>query len=264
MNDKAIVTLLIGDSMRRFWSAFMEKSWRLYAEKQGYDIVLIDDYIDREPLARERTPHWQKLLVLQHPEVRKYRHAVWVDADICINHFTAPSIVDGMTTDKVGCVVFEKGESARRLYRNYGIEDGPDQLTNTGVLVMQPAKHAEMCEWIYRNYKENNDSAKENIPLSYHLFAHDLAEPIDPRFNVDWTDRMFEHYPFLENLSNQDRDLLAGYCVHVAWARSHFLHFINQIMTIEGLPETYNTRMDIRFLFQDKLVPRELIVRRTS
>jgi len=255
MNDKAIVTLLIGDAIRKLWTENMEKGWRLYAAKHGYDLVLIEDYIDKGPLAGARTPHWQKCLVLQHPDVAAYRHAVWIDADIAINHFTAPSIVAGMKSDRVGCVVTGGGGGPGGTYAKYGVASGNDGQTNSGVLVMQPARHAQMMDWVYRNYQENEHSAKENVPLSFHLIENDLAEPIDPRFNVDWTGVLMRDYPFLVNLLNPDRELLVPYCIHTAWARAFFLHFINQTIDI-GIPgRKYSTRQDIRFLIQDELNP---------
>ena len=92
-NDKALVTLLIGDPVRDLWTRHMEKGWRRYAERRGYDIVLIDQFIDPTPRATERTPHWQKCLVLQHPQGAALPPCRWVDADICINPFAAPCIV---------------------------------------------------------------------------------------------------------------------------------------------------------------------------
>ena len=256
MNDKAIVTLLIGDAVRGLWTEHMEKGWRQYAAKHGYDIVLIDAYLDTGPLAKARSPHWQKCLVLQHPEVKPYRHAVWVDADIAINHFTAPSIIAGVREDKVGCVIAGGGGGPNGTYAKYGITSRTDQQTNSGVLVMQPARHAEMMDWIYRNYRENDHSAKENVPLSFHLIENDLAEPIDPRFNVDWMTIMLRDYPFLANFLNPERDKMVPYCIHTAWAKSFFLHFISQTLDI-GVPgrDPYNMRADIRFLYQGELNP---------
>lgn len=262
MNDKALVTLLIGDTVRNLWTMHMEKGWRLYAAKHGYDVILIDDYIDTSPRARARSPHWQKCLVLQHPSVKPYRHAVWVDADITINHFLAPSIVATMKTDKVGCVTNGGGGVALESYTRYGVTSKIDVQTNSGVLVMQPDKHAAMMDHIYRHYEENAHSAKENVPLSFHLFENGMVEPIDPRFNVDWTQVMLRDYPFLANMLNPERDLMAPYCVHTAWAKAFFLHFINQAIDI-GVPgKAYNTRQDIRFLYQEELNPVGLRVAR--
>ena len=255
MNDKAIVTLLIGDAVRRLWTDHMEKGWRIYAAKHGFDLVLIDEFIDKSALARARAPHWQKCLVLQHPRVAPYKHAVWVDADIAINHFTAPSVVAAVRGDKVGCVIAGGGGGPNGTYAKYGVASSTDRQTNSGVLVLQPARHAEMMDWVYRNYEENDHSAKENVPLSFHLLENDLAEPIDPRFNVDWTGVILRDYPFLVNLLNPDRDILVPYCVHVAWAKSYFLHFINQSIDI-GIPgRKYSTRQDVEFLVQDELNP---------
>ncbi len=262
MHDRAIVTLLIGESIQSLWRTYMERGWREYARKHDYDIVLIDQPLDTGPLAFGRSIHWQKCLVLDHPQVKGYRHAVWVDADISINHFRAPSIVDVAKTDKVGCVVFREGEAARERYERYGMVPRDPRLTNTGVLVMRPALHAQMMNWVYRNYPENEHSAKENIPLSYHLFENDQAEALDARFNVDWTKELLDKYPFLSNINNPDRNLLAAYCVHAAWVNSYFLHFINQKFVYADGKTELNTRDDIKLLYQEAPNPGALIVHR--
>ena len=99
---KCLVTLLIGDEIRTFWDKHLKSTWVKYAEKHGYDIITIDDYIDNSPMAASRAPHWQKCLILEHPKVKSYESAVWVDADIMINFHTAPCIVEHNASDRIG------------------------------------------------------------------------------------------------------------------------------------------------------------------
>ena len=251
--NKCIVTIAIGETYQKTWTRIYKSCMEAYAARHGYDLVVIYDYLDEGPLARARAPHWQKLLILDHPQVRKYAHAVWVDADILINHHAAPCVVTATgKTEKIGVVTYSQAEAGtpqqrdnrynRRhetkggfpdfslWYRSHGIAgpDDPniDDFINTGVLVLQPRRHAEFLRWVYDNGKENKFTHQDNGPLSYHIFLRDLAQPIDPRFNVSWNNEIIEHYPFLMSRKNfYDRKLLR-LCVNAAWHNSYFLHFI--------------------------------------
>jgi hypothetical protein len=254
MNDKVIVTLLIGDTYRRAWDKTYRRCLELYTAKHGYDILAIDDYLDRGPLGTARPPHWQKLLILEHPDVRRYEHAVWVDADILVNPHHAPCIV-GATAEpeKIGVVPYSSSElgTPRRAdnryhrrgyggrsprfadwYRSHGIAaaDDPDvdDFTNTGVLVLRPRLHAEFLRWIYDNGREIAGAHQENGPLSYHLFRRGLATPVDERFNVSWSGDVHEHYPFLLSRRNFDNRMLVSLCVNAAWNNAYFLHFVGE------------------------------------
>jgi hypothetical protein len=46
---KALVSLVIGDRYLRFWQQYCERSWRAYAQRHGYDIVIFDSPIADSP-----------------------------------------------------------------------------------------------------------------------------------------------------------------------------------------------------------------------
>jgi hypothetical protein len=102
---KAIVTIALGEKYLTTWRRVCEANWYAYAQKHGYDIVCIDAPLDPSARARQRSPSWQKCLILGQDAIRKYERVVWVDADILINVGAAPSIVEGVPVDKVGAVV---------------------------------------------------------------------------------------------------------------------------------------------------------------
>lgn len=251
---KCLVTLTIGDEFKSLWEKYFKRTWDEYAARHGYDIVAIDDYIDTSPKGTSRAPHWQKCLVLEHEEVRKYDHAVWVDADILINYHTAPCIVGPGNSDGIGCVSFaaqypnrEKIDNVRKrelaaspagwtadaqdlsyaqLYEKAGLPGDIDDMVNTGVLVMKPPQHAAFMRRVYDEGIENKYSGKENIPLSYHLFKEGMVRPIDTRFNKLWDDSFFESYPFLQVVNFRDDRRLSALCVTTAYHNAYFLHFL--------------------------------------
>jgi hypothetical protein len=253
-HSKALVTLLIGDAYLGFWKAHCEATWRRYAARHGYDIVIIDTPIDPGPKASERSLHQQKCLILEHPAVRQYEDVVWVDADIVIDDKDAPCIVDANSSDKVGGVTSrdayataEKMEN--RLYRIRALNnlleiaalaDAPfsavyeragllgdvEEMMNTGVLVFKPDHHADVLRTVYETYDQNPFSGFENLPLAHHLLKRDMVNRLDPRFYRLLGEEIVERYLFLMFDELSDDHLIKSLCVYTAFNNAYFLHFI--------------------------------------
>ena len=209
---KAIVTIVHGESYRRRWSAHALPTWRRYAARHGYrSIIVIDRPLDESERARSRSIAWQKLLVAGHPEVEKHDVAVWVDADIVMNHRLAPCVVSALTTDKVGvCEEMELPtdalfaqmvrtneknllEGCARLgiphptdpFRRYGLSEPPERYFNTGVMVIRPREHRELLEAVYYGYEDKGPGCLyEQVPLSFEISRKRQYEVLDPKFNV--------------------------------------------------------------------------------
>src|SRR5437870_3310658 len=88
----AIVSIVIGDRYQTAWDRACKSTWTAYAQKYGYDIVIIQCHLDESDRARARSVSWQKLLVLSQPWARHYERVVWVDSDIVFSK-TAPDIL---------------------------------------------------------------------------------------------------------------------------------------------------------------------------
>lgn len=252
-SDKAIATILIGEAFQNLWKRRMAPTWEAYAARHGYDIVVVDDYIDKGPRGKERSPHWQKCLILEDERVRRYRDVAWLDADILINHHTAPCIVAATEPGRVGLVSSREKEfvspvsrdnlvsrcvdllpppmrdglpkSCRERYLRAGLPDGVDDYANTGVLVLRPAEHAEILRRVYDTREENPFTAKEEACLSHALFESGLAQALDPRFNTAWSSMMVEHYPFLLLEEARSDPILVAMAVNAAWSNVWFMHF---------------------------------------
>lgn len=278
-SSKCIVTLLIGEPYRIMWENTFADTWRRYAAAHGYDIVVIDDYIDPTPRARERSPHWQKCLILEHPEVRRHQHVVWIDSDIMINYHTAPCIVEATPSGMVGAVSYHDLNSAtpklkanRRdreynyslrfgngnpfglnraatpadRYRAIGLDPTVDDFINTGVLVLETDQHASVLRQVYDHAVETSLSMYENTPLSHALLQQGLVHRLDPRFNADYLYEMLESYPFLlmKEFQTEDRNnlRLRILSANVIWNNNFFLHCVS------GAP---TSRQDVRWIFRD-------------
>lgn len=254
-NKKALVSLVIGETYRNLWDKYCAQTWKPYAEKHGYDIILIDKHIDETPRGKERTPHWQKLLILEAEETQGYDHIVWIDTDITINFNTAPCIVESNNSEKVGVIrynevylpEFIEGGFSRAVrqnasaavreagvisyaerYERCGLKNPVNDLINTGVLVLTP-KHKQLLRDVYDNYEETPLSAKENLPLSHHLLTNDMANGLDGRFNKVFDTELMHHAPyfFIPGIKLDTKTIFL--IVNSIYINSFFLHFIDGV-----------------------------------
>lgn len=254
-NNKALVTLAVGDNYVNSWRRFCYPSWRRYAEKYSYDIVLVDSLLDTGRLGVSRSPSWQRLLVCKHPVVRKYEQVVWADADIVINSCIAPCIVSvsnavrdnnktiGVVTDRgVGpenaalslavemrqkkiSQTLNQGLTWKDVYRLNGLVTDLQYGFNAGVMVLNPAMHAEILDTVYENYQQTPHSWLEAVPLAFHLLSNKLVHDIPAPFNVNAAQVFYEHYPFLLNGSLGGEPLIRQ-VVATMLENSYFLHFL--------------------------------------
>jgi len=258
--SKALVTLLLGDDYKRMWEAVFRPAMDAYAARHGYDIVTVDTLIDDSARGRARGPHWQKCLILDHPEVKRYDDVVWIDADIMVNPHTSPCIVENARAraDATGChgiglvshnevyattekeengwgrsfraaketFYRETGPTPRERYRMAGLPEDVDDMANTGVMVLKPGRDDDLLHHVYETYEENALSASEQMALCYEAFKQGRVTPIDPRFNRVWTETWIEHYPFLFSDENRKDQMLIALCVNAAFHNCYFLHFI--------------------------------------
>ncbi len=276
MSNKALVTVVIGEYTTEGWKRWFLPTWEQYARKHGYDIVVLDDYVDGNP--KGRTPNWQKLRILEHPKVNKYEHVVWLDADILINHHTAPCVVEHHDSDRVGLVCDKEvlriplriDNLAARLhrivgphafvplsdiYRKIGLDETVDDYSNTGVMVLRTSRHRSVLEHIYTAFEEKPGSAKEEVPTSWYLHGNGLTKGLDKRFNQIWIWEMLEHQPHVWRrrfrlADNPQLEALLTIAVNTVWHNSWFLHF-----TADGFRDNdgvfYSCREDVRFVRTD-------------
>jgi hypothetical protein len=203
----AIVTLAIGDEFAGRWRRLCEPNWRAYAERHGYDLICLDEPLDDSQRARDRSPSWQKLLVLGQPFASEYERIVWVDADVIFGD-DAPAITAGVPVEKVGAVDETAGMQGRiklmlhgnrfsEYYRDYGFDGSLDHVVQAGVMVASPTHHRELFERVYESYEDKPGMFFEMRPLSWELQHADLVHWLDPRFNTLWIMYRCLHDPVL-------------------------------------------------------------------
>jgi hypothetical protein len=250
MTKRAIVTLAIGPNYAERFEQFCRKDWTAYAERHGFDLIVIKEPLDASERSRKRSPAWQKCLILSAPDMAAYERVVWVDSDICIDP-KAPSILEGVPAERIGAIdehryptpelrqiILESiiaaapdtAELGRRYWQEWrdasvwhagaGLPGGQAHIVQTGVLVLSPKHHRELLEHVYYAYDEGGPNY-EMRPLSHEIQARGLQHWIDPRFNalVWW---MFLHRSMakpIETQSEMRNFLLESY------TSNYFLHF---------------------------------------
>lgn len=259
-HGKALVTLAIGDFYLDTLERYCLPTWRPYAEKHGYDLIVLTEPIDPPKEGSRKSLHWQKLLITLLPDIKVYDRVVWLDSDILINAAAAPCIVSQTEEGRIGAVEVTRPHLVpdhpftlhgrfqalnyhliRQLapsappavigdgdigtyYRMAGL-DPVARLINTGVLVFSPADHGDFLAQTYLKYQ--GDAADyEQTFLSHALQAEDRVAYLDPRFNANWASIAAEHYPFLFDVPTlESSPALLKSCVNTAFRNNWFLHF---------------------------------------
>jgi len=215
LTKTAIVTLAIGANYAERFEQLCRRNWTAYAERHGFDVVVLKEPLDFGERARRRSPAWQKCLILGLPELKNYERVVWVDSDILINP-RAPSIVQGVPMEKIGAtdehrypsletrqnllrqvlaVAPEGGDWGKRFWESwlspgafhahFGLPSGQAHIVQTGVLVLSPRHHRDLFQHVYDGYDDGGVNLNyEMRPLSHEIQLRGLPHWIDQKFNA--------------------------------------------------------------------------------
>ncbi|WP_115717971.1 hypothetical protein [Gallaecimonas mangrovi] len=222
---RAIVTLAIGEKYINLFNNHCRSNWLLYTKKYDIDLIVIESPIDTSDIAKNRSPAWQKCLILKDERVKNYDQVAWVDSDILINP-NSPNIFEFVKEDEIGAVdgysVPDRENHIRILedrykywesinlpyienlhpheYHNvFGLPDKFDYVVQTGVIVLSPKYHADILEYVYYNYEDKGGPEwnYEMRPLSYELQKNCNIKWLNYKFNATWDSIKNTYFPFL-------------------------------------------------------------------
>ncbi len=263
---KVIVTLAIGETYRERWLRLCAPSWQAYAQRHDYDLVCFTTPLDQSERAQQRSPAWQKCLILGHPQLRQRERVVWIDSDIVINP-DAPDLCNGIPLEHVGAVdefssptpqayrlalerfnwAWQKRESGIQLpeeispavyYQQVQLPATFDRVVQTGVMVLSPLFHRDLLELVYYKY-EDFGAPRWNYEmrfLSYELMERGRVTWMDPRFNAQWMWHKALHAPeLLLYRPGEHKDLFLRQ-LGLAYQNNYFLHFAGCALEMEVLP----------------------------
>ena len=260
--------MAIGDVYLRRWRDMCELGWRAYAERHGYELIVVDQPIDTSPRAKARSPAWQKCLILNPSLAGVHDRVIWVDADILINP-GAPPIVKDIPIEAIGAVdehVYPSAAARLRIIARLvehwrgidarislnwesfldpaewhafaGLPKRGRHMLQTGVLVLSPRHHRDLLEHVYDHYEDTGGEHLnyEMRPLSFEIQERNLQHVLDARFNALVSMLILQKEMELNRgLSPQDiTALLAS-----EYRRNYFLHFAgrHELMVGRAVPQ---------------------------
>ena len=179
---KAIVTLTIGKKYEIQFNTYCKNNWEKYCEKFNYDLIVINTSLDESKRSRERSPAWQKLLILSQEWSKNYDQIVWIDSDIVINYNSAKDISKIVEKENIGAVdaysipskdiyqitlkrtydewskngiKYIHNLEPNEYYQNRGIEvKDINEVVQTGVFICSGVNHRKIFEHIYYTYED--------------------------------------------------------------------------------------------------------------
>jgi len=228
MKRNGIVILAVGEDYLNKWKTYSKPSVEKYCERFDLELVVQTELLDVSDRAKSRSAAWQKCLIGTLPEVKKLDRVVWMDSDIVVNNANAGNIFELVPEGKIGgseaftffnkpyykfilSEMFKFWEKAgvqyihnltgKEFYQNYGIDTELNDVIQTGVMVMEPAQHAEIFERAYHNYEEKGSSAwnYEMRPLSYEIVKSGMFHEVDDRYNFLVSNYLTGFYPDAQN-----------------------------------------------------------------
>jgi hypothetical protein len=201
-----LVTIAIGDRYLQEYNTYFRRSQEEYARRCGYDFKVITDFLDPRLKVRDLIS-FNKILVCSTPWAKQYDFVIFIDADILISS-SAPPIHTAMDyREKIGIVneysqpTFEKRLAIQKkmgweadptaYYKLAGFDIQTFMVLNTGVLVMQPAKHREILELIYtthflRSIGHPRGFHFEQSCIGYELQRSGIFVILPNMFNAIW------------------------------------------------------------------------------
>lgn len=222
MNERCLVTLVLGEFHQDHFERYFRPGWQRYCERHGIDLLAIDEPLDQSARARTRSPAWQKCLILSDARVRRYQRVAWIDADILI-HPKAPDVFDHVRPGLVGAVDawdtalgLDPDETRRHLqaalarrgiashidrtpqayHLDWGLPSGHARVVQTGLLILEPAAHEDALLHAYE-HAPTTEYHYEMPPLSHEIQARHEVDWLDNRFNLPWLDQLYGRVPGL-------------------------------------------------------------------
>lgn len=203
--------LSVGRTYLAEFERLFKPSVSAYCQRYGYDLKIFTDFID--PIRKHpHTISFQKCLIPD--QLREYDLVVVMDADIYIE-FHAPPIHLLDQTDKIGIVdevAQSKPEGYSRMveigfadhaveyYSKVGLNLDTTRILNTGVMLCNPALHADYLKTIYEKYVDKSVGHPrgfhyEQACIGYELQTYEKYTLIPNHWNFLYIHHQLTHEP---------------------------------------------------------------------
>jgi hypothetical protein len=226
-----LVTLAIGERYLQQYNALFRPSHEAYAARHGYEFRVVTQFLD-ENYQHPSLITMQKFLVAGQPWSAAYDYVIFIDADTLINSSAPPIHTAAAFGDTIGmvdeysqptraeCIQFHAAAgwelTGKEYYGFCGIDYDSDVVLNSGLLVLQPAKHAALMQDIYDTYFEEcvnhpRGAIYEQTVLSYELQLRGIVHVLPHTWNSVWV-----LYKKEESIAALQEHIDAHYVTHFA------------------------------------------------
>ncbi len=201
-----LVTIAIGEPYLALYTKLFRSSHEAYAARHGYDFRVVTDFLDPDT-CHPTLITMQKFLVAGQPWSADYDYVVFIDADTIIGPAAPPIHLAAPFGDAIGmvdeysqptraeCIQFHIDAgwetTGKEYYAMCGIDFASDIVLNSGLIVLQPAKHAALMQEIYDTYfikavNHPRGAIYEQTVLSYELQRRGLVHVLPHTWNSIW------------------------------------------------------------------------------
>ena len=233
MANKALVTIAVGEPYKSWWCEVARPTWEEYAARHGYEVIAFHEPLDRSQRGLDRSFSWQKCLIPELPEIKRFDRIVCLDCDIAIQPEIAPDIAAATPEDKIGGVTnfsppaLPPGIFPETYYTDWGLPTNFDTVVNCGMLVLTPRLHSWLFARTYWEYEERGGPEwhYEQRPLSHGIQTNGLLHTLDRRFNRTLTSDIHHCFPFLPHIPEEGNELVFRMCIQTIYCRNYFIHF---------------------------------------
>ncbi len=181
----ALCTLVVGERFEQLFDQFSAASWRDYCQAHGYEL-----FVFRKPFSplAGKSLAWQKLFLLDQPELQIFEKIVWLDADIIIRRNAPPLEVPAGRIGYVPETPFTG--SVESWYAMFNLPPAPG-IVQTGLLCLEHSHQP-----ILRQALAYPETGMYEMPaLSWCLSHSGLGHHLDRRFNALVGTLMLDYAP---------------------------------------------------------------------
>ncbi len=171
----ALCTLVVGERFEQLFDQFSAASWRDYCQAHGYEL-----FVFRKPFSplAGKSLAWQKLFLLDQPELEIFEKIVWLDADIIIRRNAPPLEVPAGRIGYVPETPFTG--SVESWYAMFNLPPAPG-IVQTGLLCLEHSHQP-----ILRQALAYPETGMYEMPaLSWCISHSGLGHHLDRRLDRD-------------------------------------------------------------------------------
>ncbi len=169
MERRALVTVVLGESYRRFYEEHIRSGHERFARQLGCPLLVFERPLETASAVDHAHASWEKVKVLEEPELARFDRLCWLDADVFVlGEPPDPFALAGdgwLAVDDDTYAIPAQAELGRRWWFGFLPESAwPAVVVNTGLFVVN-REHRPLLRGLFDGYGGRWDQG----PFSFHL-----------------------------------------------------------------------------------------------